>query len=537
MEKMEPISQKPDIKGTFFSYQLTHFSFIYIHSILDNTHVKLSEDDNELSSNKDFVSVKLEDEIRVSSGDNHHFKPLEKPVSSFFKQSPSFFNKEGKPITNDTILQNVNAEVSKQFTVAHLESKYPPSDLIPFLIKLAYSYFRCGAPSNRVENNLTRCSEKMGIYASYICLPSSITITFGAPEILGSVTKFIKINDFTYDCGRMYQIDRLIDKITHRSDYTLYQASEKLEKIIKRPPYFNDITNIFCGAVNAFIAAGLFFNGGWIDMSISFFLGLFLRLLKHYTYKFNNFSDYLSDFLCAILASFVATIFSSYLRNTCYSAITLSSAIFLLPGLSLTIAVVEIESNCFTSGAIRLINSCLIAFKVGFAIAIGSSLAFWIQDKPSMTDLCKNGVHQQWNLLFFPIISVTYNISLDAKLNQWSGMTLTSILGYIIPFLCRIFRIPSGMIPFIASFFIVTASNLISRFSSIPGVVFVFSGILFLVPGSISIKSIMNFFSEDLVAGIEIGFSMIIVALSITFGTILANIFIAPKKKHKNRAF
>lgn len=376
----------------------------------------------------------------------------------------------------------------------------------------------------------------MGIYASYQCLPSNISVTFGAPEMLGSITKSIRVPSPTIDCGRLYQIDHLIDRISSQEDYTLNQAKEKLDKIIKRKPYFNRVAKVSCVALNAGCAAGLFFGGGWLEIVISFFIGLGLALFRLFIERFKRFSPRIVDFICALITSCIATILSHHISGLCYLTITLSSIVSLLPGVSLTIAIREIEMDCIATGTIRFINACLIAFKLGFGIAIGSYLPIWVTEKPSMIP-CTNSLSQWWYFLFFPLISITFNVSLDSKVKQWIGMSATAFVGFMTSYICNIIKVPAEIIPSIAAFFVATLANLISRYSTIPGVIFIFPGILFLVPGSIAVRSILNFFSNDSLAGIQIGFSMIMVALSITIGTIVANIFVAPKKNHKNRVF
>lgn len=376
----------------------------------------------------------------------------------------------------------------------------------------------------------------MGIFASYQCLPTSITVTFGAPEMLGSITKSIRLPSPSIDCGRLYQIDRLIDKISYRDDYSLYQARDKLEKIIKREPNFSEVSKISCSALNAGSAAGIFFGGGWAEILISFVLGLGIALLRKFMSKHKRFSPRIIDFICALITSALATIITYHTKGLCYLTITLSSIVSLLPGLSLTIAIREIETECIATGTIRFINSCLIAFKLGFAIAIGSYIPIWVKNKPEMVP-CDNALSHWWYFLFFPLISMTFNVSLDSNFKQWIGMSLTAFVGFISSYICNLMNVPSEIVPSISAFFVATLANLISRYSTIPGVIFIFPGILFLVPGSIAVKSILNFFSKDLIGGIEIGFSMILVALSITIGTIVANIFVTPKKNHKNRIF
>jgi uncharacterized membrane protein YjjB (DUF3815 family) len=56
------------------------------------------------------------------------------------------------------------------------------------------------------------------------------------------------------------------------------------------------------------------------------------------------------------------------------------------------------------------------------------------------------------------------------------------------------------------------------------------AGVLLLVPGSIGVKGVKSLMEDDVVSGIQFGFSMLTIALSICVGLLTANLFNLGKK-------
>ena len=97
----------------------------------------------------------------------------------------------------------------------------------------------------------------------------------------------------------------------------------------------------------------------------------------------------------SLSVAFVTRIFVEYIPNCCYSVITFSSIVWLVPGmnmtsspfffsswhaltfiyplgLSLTIAMAELTTKNMISGTARLLYALITALQLGFGIAIGN---------------------------------------------------------------------------------------------------------------------------------------------------------------------
>ncbi|MFN7132052.1 MAG: threonine/serine exporter family protein, partial [Myxococcales bacterium] len=74
------------------------------------------------------------------------------------------------------------------------------------------------------------------------------------------------------------------------------------------------------------------------------------------------------------------------------------------------------------------------------------------------------------------------------------------------------------------------ASNLYARVFDRPAVVPLFPGIMLLVPGSIGFRSLSSLMANDVVSGVQTAFTMILVAVALVAGLLLANQLLPPRR-------
>jgi uncharacterized membrane protein YjjB (DUF3815 family) len=79
---------------------------------------------------------------------------------------------------------------------------------------------------------------------------------------------------------------------------------------------------------------------------------------------------------------------------------------------------------------------------------------------------------------------------------------------------------------FAGAFAVGVASGLVSRWRNRPALVTSTPGILMLVPGSVGFRSITNIIANDPVAGLQTALTMIITAVAIVTGLLLARVVV-----------
>lgn len=357
-----------------------------------------------------------------------------------------------------------------------LVPKYPLEELIPFLTLLAKTFHSYGAPVNRTEWNLREVSEKLGVTANYSVMPTQITITFGLPEGMDAVSRTFRCDQNLVECGKLYLVETLIDKIRSLS-IDLYQARDELSAIITKPPSFSRPVRLFSMALASASAAVLFFNGGWIEFLVSFILGFLVALLDWLAERILAFAR-IEEIACGLLAAAVSVPVAYYVEGACFSGLVLSALVWLLPGLTLTLSVRELATKNMVAGTVRMFSAFMTSLKLGFGIAFGSYIPFWIP-RGAITASCSNPLSQWWLIPLFFTTIIPFNVLLDTSLWQWPGQLVTSAVGYIISWaVSRYTSLPSELISVLAAFGVGIVGNGYALWTKSSGVVYIVSGIL-----------------------------------------------------------
>ena len=199
-----------------------------------------------------------------------------------------------------------------------------------------------------------------------------------------------------------------------------------------------------CILLASITCASLFYGGGARDTLVATVLGCISAVLYYIAAEVPAFAP-LFSIVAATVVSFVARLFQVYVyEHTCFYAVSLSALIWLLPGWSITTSVIEFAARSMISGTVRFMNALFTTLQLGFGLAVGSRLVFWVSGPVNST--CIADVHPAWQALTFPVMSIAFNILLVAHPRQWPGMTLSALVSVVLStYLPQI--IPNGESP------------------------------------------------------------------------------------------
>jgi uncharacterized membrane protein YjjB (DUF3815 family) len=83
---------------------------------------------------------------------------------------------------------------------------------------------------------------------------------------------------------------------------------------------------------------------------------------------------------------------------------------------------------------------------------------------------------------------------------------------------------------FVGALVLGVASNLYARIANRPSLIPWVPGLLLLVPGSIGLRGLALLNDANVVVGVESAFRMILIAVGLVAGTLIANVIITPRK-------
>ena len=225
-----------------------------------------------------------------------------------------------------------------------------------------------GAEVYRVEETMIRictglaCTDEVDSYVT----STGIMLSIGYNGQVFSKISRIKNRNVNLHCvARINALSRNIQI----QDYSLEEVEQQLNKIEKEPKYSVWMTTLFGGIGAAGFA--LFFDGGRLEIVISFVIGILIRLLVSLLsmMKMNDFiNNVIASMLLAILSIFSKKVFLVIDVNV----VVISGIMLLIPGLAFTNAIRDTIAGDYLSGVSRVMETLVCAC----AIALGVMVVF-----------------------------------------------------------------------------------------------------------------------------------------------------------------
>ncbi|KAI8593120.1 hypothetical protein BDZ88DRAFT_503987 [Geranomyces variabilis] len=282
-------------------------------------------------------------------------------------------------------------------------------------------------------------------------------------------------------------------------------ATRRLKQIVSLPDFYPEwvqylLTGIACGG-----GAGLFFGGGWWDVLVSTILGCFVGFMGG-IFEGQRTLDKIYEFAGAVVVSFIVRTLVHFGLPLCYSASVLSSCMFLLQGVTITLALVELGTRHMISGTARLAYGVTMTGLIGYGLDLGatfSSKIFDISKVPNdASDVCPGQLDPLVQIALFLPTSLALSMSSLAHPLQLPGMTVVSAVGFSVYTLAS-GKLSENLSSAVGAFAVGVTSNIHARWAGTPAIVNDLGGLSMLFPGGLAVKGIMKVIEgSDIVDGL-----------------------------------
>ncbi|KAG0045925.1 hypothetical protein BGZ83_008859 [Gryganskiella cystojenkinii] len=432
-------------------------------------------------------------------------------------------------ISNDPLLSAIRLNQQAELTGA-LADILQRQDL---LIRLCKSLIRYGAPSHRIEMAMEAMCKTFGVDGSFAFLPGLMMISFGDTDTHTSETHLIKVAQ-GFDMGRLAKVNRIARAVV----YGQIEPGEALTELkavnSEKQPYGLWIM-LVSYAVSSGLIAPLVFKGSWYDMLAGMGLGSVVGLTSLLASRYSVYSN-VFEVSTSILIAFVAKALRDYV---CFTGVVLAGIVSLLPGLSLTTAIMELSSRYMISGSVRMFYSLIYCLFLGFGLSIGSNL--WdVFREPPPGDLKMGYCHpatEPWRWILFPLLAIAFSVQLYATPKQWPVMVICSSVGYAVSEFAGMYWPHSLHIAAAVSAFVVgLLGNIYERLTHELAFIPILGAILLIVPGGMGVRSSLLLLDQSGNAsqGTTFALQMILVALGIAVGLFASTLVVYPLGKKRN---
>jgi len=392
-----------------------------------------------------------------------------------------------------------------------------------FVVKLGTMVHGYGPQAQRLESYLSRITRALGYTGVFHSTPTCIAFAFKRNDELWHKIHVVSMPGTGYNLAKLAAVGRLVTEVeAGKIDFA--EATASLDKIdVVPPPYNNYLVALGYSLCGAGFAG--FLRGGWWDIVLSAILSIVVCSIVYLTRNASERAKPWVPFLCSFVAGTLAAAANYLLPGIQAYLITLSAIIYLIPGFSISVGVIELTSKHVLSGITNLTNGliCLILLFAG-----------------AWTGITLTG-------LVLPVMSTA-----DVSISTWLVWPFVMLLA---AGLCLVFQTPrqdllSALAGCAVAYmgillgerilgsnlgnFLGTASSLVfaniwSGRTNRPTSIVLLPAVVFMVSGSIGFRGLVALSAGDTALGWQEFMHMFVVATTIAIGLVVGNSISKPR--------
>lgn len=382
-----------------------------------------------------------------------------------------------------------------------------------FLIVLAKALHASGTATHRLEAALEDAATRLGVTAQYFATPTSIFASFGTGS--HHQTFMVRTEPQPTNLGRWVRVTEIARQVMTGA-ISPAEGTPRLNRLLAPPPVTPVTTTL--GWLLASAAGARFLGGAGRECVMAGIAGLGIGILSVVAQRLPNIGR-VFELAAATLGSFGIALLGALVGGFSVPIATLAGMIVLVPGLTLTTAIAELANGHLTAGTTRMAGAFTTFISMGFGIALGGKLAtiaFGVV--PTVPPLAA-APWTTWLALIASAFAFSILLRADRRDLAWIVVAGAVALGAT--------RLGSSLLGpamgvFVGALAIGLGSNLFNRLSLRPAAVTLIPGLLTLVPGSIGFRSIAALLENQVVAGIDTAFTMMLTAVSLVAGLLTA---------------
>lgn len=398
----------------------------------------------------------------------------------------------------------------------------PREEKIKFITLVATSLHACGAAAHHIELAIKAISERLGVISNLMSFPTGIMGSFSCEG--KEESRMVRVQPGGVDLCRLSLIDETVDRV-YNENLSVDKGAKKVGEIMAQPPNYHPLLTILSFG----LAAGgisVCFIASFVDFIASFCLGLFIGGCQLLFSKHPK-GEHIFIVFVSFASSVIATALSSYFETLSVNVVTMASLIVLIPGLSIILSLVEISTKNLISGTARLVGASMELALMVFSVVTGRKLVEALHLEVS--DYVYQPLPLWCEYLALIVLGISFSIIFKVRRRDLFWSSLMACCGYLI--------VKGGVQtagPELAFFtvgaFIKGGSNLFARLLNRPALITILPGIILLVPGSITYKSISYLFKHDILNGVNSAFAVVVIAVSLVAGLLFGSLLISQRR-------
>ncbi|RLV92949.1 Pheromone-regulated membrane protein 10 [Spathaspora sp. JA1] len=473
-------------------------------------------------------------------------------LPSFQNARPRAPKKGNEPVNKLKRLKNNKHREERMRITVHI------ADILQrqrFIMNMCRALMLFGAPTHRLEEYMVMTSRVLEIDGQFMYFPGCMLVSFGDAATRTSEVHLVRCNQ-GLNLSKLADAHRIYKAVIHDL-IGVEDASVKLDSLVKSKNLYRPWMCVLFYGLGSVAVTPFAFEGGWIDLPISFGVGLCVGFLQFYVSPISHLYSSVFEVSASIIVAFISRgIGSINDGNTfCFSAICQGSLALILPGYIILCGSLELQSRNLVAGSVRMFYAIIYSLFLGFGITLGAALYGWVDKNAVSDNSCRAGhaMDDKFRILFVPMFALCLGLINQSHWKQLPAMILIAGIGYIGTYFAgKHFSQVTEFTSCIGAFIIGILGNLYSRLGKGMAVSAMLPAIFVQVPSGIASKSslISGIINADQItkhngtvtdvsssSSLSFGATMVEVSIGISVGLFAAALVVYPFGKRRTGLF
>jgi uncharacterized membrane protein YjjP (DUF1212 family) len=399
---------------------------------------------------------------------------------------------------------------------------------LAFVVELAERLHVYGTTAQRLEGALDSVATSLKLDCEPWSNPTGLILTFSDPTRPpgeSDTTRVIRLPPGDTDLAKLCEVDRIAEEVM--AGRLGLVAGHAALRALDRPHDWRWHAMQLLGlGLAAGSVAGLF-RLPWLDIAVATVTGLLIGSIDFLARRRPQVRE-AGEALAGLLAGAVAIGVATFVAPLNLNTGIIAALIVLVPGMTLTNAVNELTSQHLVSGTARFAGALTTVMKLAVGTIIALSLARLLGFEPQVRALRPQSDAVEWASL--ALAAYAFAVLFRAARRDYLLVMLSAIAGYLISRLAGgAWGSPAGI--FLSALVMTAGGNGYARWVKRPGALVRVPGIIMLVPGSASLRGVMNLIQQqDVAAGQDAALAVLNILLALVAGLLFGNLLLPTRR-------
>ena len=391
-----------------------------------------------------------------------------------------------------------------------------------FGVRLASALHTHGASTSDVEQDIESIMRQLGLESVVLAQLTGLFISVGPPG--NQQTSMVRAQPGEVNLEKLEALNRLAKQVAN-GRISLAEGTRDVEAIITARPRYGVWLTFLCYGLSS-AAVCRFLGGGSREITVAGCIGLIIGILAFLVSKTEQ-GSILFEPMAAAIASAVTVVAANLGLPLSVHETILAGVISAVPGMLLTVAMIELATRNLVAGTARLAWVALIFLEITFGVVLGLQAGRLFDG--NVINAAPIALPLWTEYLALLVAPLAFSVRFFARPRDIVWIVVACIVSYGGARLGAYLSDPT-LGSFFGAFCASVAANTFARITGRPAVALLAPAILILVPGSIGFGSVSSFLERNVVSGVEAAFDMVLVAMSIVIGYLIGKAVVPARK-------